>query len=372
MASRSTEIPLIELAGPPRTRGRIHGEALREKIHTLLGAWRQLIEATTGHPLEAIAADFRASTRFDEAMRRWTPGLLEELEGIAEGADVPYELLYTFNCTDEHEWFLKHRGLGVALPEARGCSSLGACDAADGVPRIAQNLDIPSGTDGFQTLLHVTHDDSELESYVFTISGMLGIIGLNNAPVGLVNNSLRQLNSRIDGLPVNCVVRGVLSQRSYEDAARFLRQAPHASGQNYLIAGTEMASMYECSAIGATRVEHGPGERRFTHTNHPLASRDVNADERFNVNHSTSDTEKRLETLDTLARQRTGELSVEDMKAALRSHADPDNPVCRHAVEDPGTNFSAVSVVYELTAPPVMHLAPGPPCETEFRTFRFL
>ena len=107
----------------------------------------------------------------------------------------------------------------------------------------------------------------------------------------------------------------------------------------------------------------------MVHTNHPLASTDLNDHEAFRGARSTSNTEVRLATLsDALADD--NHLTVERAKALLSSHADEANPVCRH-VTDRKTNFTAAAVVYELSDSPTLHIAPGPPCEVPFETYRF-
>jgi hypothetical protein len=60
----------------------------------------------------------------------------------------------------------------------------------------------------------------------------------------------------------------------------------------------------------------------------------------------------------------TPNLGMARVLDALRSHDDPQNPVCRHLHENPAQNFTAATMVCELTAPPVLHLAPGPLCST--------
>jgi len=366
-------IRVIELTGTPRERGRIHGEEMRAEIQGILGAWKQLIESGTGLKPVPLVKEFIVKTNFDKAMDRWTPGLTDEIKGMAEGADVDYETLFMFNCTDENEWYLEYRARGLDLPIGKACSALGVYNEGAGtVPVIAQNLDIASGTEGFEVLFHLKHDDSDLESYIFSVAGLLGIIGLSNAPVGVVNNSLPQLNHRINGLPVNCVVRGLLEQPSYEAAVAFVQKANHASGQNYIIGGPDGSAMFECSANEVARVPEAEGIRRQIHTNHPLVNTDINEVPELAVSTSSSNTEVRLNVLQQRILETTSDITLGIIKDTLSSHDDPENPVCRHHnPENPGASFTAASVIYEMSAPPVMHIAPGPPCETEFESYTF-
>jgi hypothetical protein len=62
---------------------------------------------------------------------------------------------------------------------------------------------------------------------------------------------------------------------------------------------------------------------------------------------------------------------VDTAKSALYSHDDPENPVCNHIPEDGGGGLSFGSLIYEPGDSPVLNLAPGPPCSTEFKVYKF-
>ena len=82
----------LVLEGPPKSRGRIHGEALRSQINALMEIWKdQLGRQYKVEPKQYIQK-FLTDTKFPEAIRKWTPGLMEEVRGIAEGAAVDAEI----------------------------------------------------------------------------------------------------------------------------------------------------------------------------------------------------------------------------------------------------------------------------------------
>ena len=55
---------------------------------------------------------------------------------------------------------------------------------------IAQNMDVENYRDGFQVVLHVKQQSSDLESFVLTCAGMIGLNGMNNQGVGICCNTL--------------------------------------------------------------------------------------------------------------------------------------------------------------------------------------
>ncbi|MEU4515342.1 hypothetical protein AB0G05_38085 [Nonomuraea wenchangensis] len=78
------------------------------------------------------------------------------------------------------------------------------------------------------------------------------------------------------GLPVAAVIRGVPARRDRAAAVAFLRGVGHASGQHYAVGDASGIESLECSAAGAVPVPLREG--RLIHTNHPLASHDLDAD----------------------------------------------------------------------------------------------
>ena len=66
-----------------------------------------------------------------------------------------------------------------------------------------------------------------------------------------------------------------------------------------------------------------------------------------------------------------GLVTVESIKAILSSHDDPLNPVCRHRPAKGAGSSTFGCAVMELSTPPRLQLAPGPPCSTEFEIFTF-
>jgi len=373
-AEAGESIEVVVLEGSPLERGRIHGETLRGRIGPFLETWKMFLRLTTGATPEELIGGFLGGTRFTEAIRRWTPDLLDELRGIAEGAGVDHDALLAFNLPDEFAWYTEGTRPAAASHQAEKCSSLGVGPRAGLPPIMGQNMDIPSGSEGFEVLLHVKYADSDREAYLFSLAGMLGLVGLSNAPVGVLNNALRQLNVRADGLPVNFVVRGLLAQPDYTEAVAFINQVPHATGHNYVLGGPEDVSCHECSAekVIEFRPDRFPGA--VYHTNHPFVNDDLAASRKKTPGKPTPSpsSQARCAALERRLAELPDAATMDVVRAILSSRDDPDWPVCvPHSPLDPGKSYSAGCLIIELSQPPVLHLAPGPPCETPFGAHGF-
>ena len=335
-------LSIVDCAGTPRERGRAHGEEVRPLIQEGLGRWLTALGTTHRCDPEAYLRGFLTNTGYLAAIERWTPALLDEVRGIAEGAGLPFAHVLAYNLLDEEWTYAQARHL--ASP---GCTVTGFRLPGTGIPIIAQTMDIPSVHDGTQTVLRLRSPDGR-EALVFTFAGMIGLNGCNEAGVGVVVNNLAMLASSPQGLPVAFVVRGILERSTLEEASAFVRNVPHATGQHYAIGSPQGLASFECSASGVVPAPM-VGDR-VLHTNHPLVSSDMVGDPE--PAYTRSRTRQRYAYICQCTPTLTSQAAVED---AL---ADTSVPVSL-ARGDGFMTFGAVSM--ELTAPPRMRVAPGPP-----------
>jgi isopenicillin-N N-acyltransferase like protein len=334
---------VVECSGGARERGRAHGEALRAQIHGLLERWDADVAARLGRAPEGLVAELVGGTGFVAAIGRHTPGLLEEVRGIAEAAGASFERVLALNLMDEEWWF-------TAPAEPREACTLLAI-ARDAEPTvIAQNMDLPELMDGAQAILRWDGDAGA--SVVLTAAGMIGLTGVNAAGVGVCVNTLPMLHHSREGLPVAFVMRGVLERESAAEAAAFLEQVPHASGQHYALADRDGVAGYECSAAGAVRSDDGSG--LLCHTNHPLRSRDLDPLRRTA---GETDSHTRLAAIESAA---PGVASGVDCERVL---ADRAAPLC--VVPGAGHPWMTFGSIWaELGSQPCVRIAPGPPDRT--------
>lgn len=265
-AMTTDALPIVECASfDPRQRGRAHGEALRAVIAAKIERWHAAIETEYRAAPKPFLARFLADTRFRSAIERYTPDLMDEVQGIADGAAIDADTAYALQLMDEEWWFghAAHDGhcSGVAIAPAFGAATV-----------MGQTMDLPAWHDGAQAVLRFGHEDGS-HTMVFTSAGMIGLMGACDQGIGICVNTLAGLNPSPDGLPVAFVMRGALARKDVVQAAQFLTTVPHASGQNYLIGDRNTVRGFECSSAGASELPVSDG--KILHTNHPLASTDL-------------------------------------------------------------------------------------------------
>jgi isopenicillin-N N-acyltransferase-like protein len=353
---------VVELKGSAYKRGLEHGKQLRTEIAALLKVWKADLAARFQTGAEGFIHNFFVRTKYKTAIERWTPELLREIEGIAKGAEVDFETIFVFQLIDEY-WTRGKQG-------GDHCSSIGF-SAGKGQPAlVAQNLDLETFRDGFQTLLRI-HDENGFEIFVITFPGFIGASGLNSKGIAVLPNTLDQLNSCDDGLPVACVIRGILSQMNLQKAEDFLKTVKHASGQNYLLGDLNGLADFECSAGKVVRYA---GANLVWHTNHSFANDDFTPEWAALLKREPRAIESgsswaRLQSIQKRLGALNHEPAAADLKAILRSKDSAQFPVCRGNRNSSGFTFA--SVVMVLSNPPELQIAPGPPDGNEYEVFRF-
>jgi hypothetical protein len=377
---KTEDMPVLALGGDARTRGRIHGEARRAAIRTLLGVFRDELQRTHDRPAQELIHDFVSNTDFLSAMARWTPELIEEIHGIADGSDAAFQDILVLNLIDE----LWCYGFKTMASQWKG--PFNKCTCAGGVGNegqptvMGQNLDISPWYDGYQTLLKIKEAHGG-ESLVFTVAGVIALNGLSSNGFGVCVNSLLQLDHRSTGLPVSCVIRGTLLRQNLADAESFVRSVSHASGQNYILSGYRKIVSLECSANRVERFVPPEATQRMWHTNHPLANDDTAHYESLiagiskeRTGKSLNNTEARLAAVKGRFSDAQVPITVGVTKEALSSRDDPKNPVSTHYDPKAGViGFTAGCQIFEFYEEdkPVLHVTAGPPDTSEFMTFRF-
>jgi predicted choloylglycine hydrolase len=285
----------------------------------------------------------RHLTHFPAAIERYAPRLMQEVLGIARGANQPFETILAYNLMDE-EWSFRNG----QLAQVPGCTAV----AIEGVG-IAQTMDIPSVHDGSQVaLVHRPNDGPE--RIVFTAAGMLGLNGANAAGVGVVVNNLAQLPSSDRGLPVMFVMRSILERSTAAEASDFVETVPHAIGQHYLICGPDGILSLEAAANDVRRV---PVSDHYVHANHPLVNLDRS--ERADDMERASNTHARFDRAADLLRSAS---TRGEMETVLQDREAPISCAKREGF----MTFGGTSIA--IGALPVVRVTAGPPHQNAWTT----
>jgi isopenicillin-N N-acyltransferase like protein len=340
--------PRLILHGPPAARGEAYGEAARTLIVEAAGRWHDRAGERAPRLLDALVD----GSGFLATVRRCTPGLADEVEGMARAANVDRRVAWTLNLLGESWW--SSRTLADALADTddagdTGCSAFGVEGEAS---VLAQTMDLPPHLDGLQVLLDIDEGDGAPRVLAPAYAGIVATNAMNERGVGVCVNTLNQLPTSRTGLPVAFLIRFLARQPTLDAALAVLHDVPHASGQNYLVGEPGRIADLECGA--GTVVERAPVRHRLVHTNHPLgapppATAGV-----------VSSSGERLAALERAVMEPDRPPDADTAESILR-----DPVLCRDA--DDALTFYAV--VMELTDEPALRLSSGPPSRSPYERY---
>lgn len=356
---QAEKLRILDLEGTPYEMGKTHGRALQPEIRELVKRWTADLEKTYRVPIGAFIRNLLKKTDFKPAIARWTPDLLEEVRGIADGAGVDFDTMYAYQLIDEI-WAMDAE-LGVSK-----CTTIAAGNRNGRPAFIAQTLDIPAFYHGFQTVLRIRDRRENMETLVFTIPGVVAANGLNSRSVGVCVNAVTQLAHSPKGLPVDFVIRGILSRKTYQEAMEFLRDVQPAAPQNYVLGGPGEAASFERSAGQMSRYRPFEGAEFTYHTNHPLINDDFDPGFPETLKRQGMTLElyrslcPRFNFLGRVLADNSATLDLDALKILFGNRAS--------GINNGGTYGCTIMVLGEN---PQLHISPGRPDEEPFQVLTF-
>ena len=211
---------------------------------------------------------------------------------------------------------------------------------------------------------------------ILTHPGLIALNGMNETGIGVVVNTIMQLQSSPDGLPVAFVVRKILSFTEEGELLDFIQEVRHASGQNYILGVRNKVYDFEASANQVVRFDPKNPNGAVYHTNHPVVNNDLkpwhaayDPDQEIEKLPLGSNSYLRFSALEERIKE-AANITDADIMEALRSKDDPDNPVCQNIVQGKG-GFTFASTVMTLSDTPTLQVTSGPPDESEYKVFTF-
>ena len=353
------KLRVVELEGTPYEIGLTHGRALKAEIGELVGRWKTDLAVTYKVPAETFIKALLERTDFKPSIERWTPGLLDEVRGIADGAGMDFDTLYAFQLIDE---------IWVAGPDMgfAKCTSVAAGPRQGRPAFVAQTLDIPTFYLGYQTVLRIKEGHGAPGQLIFTIPGIISSNGLNDRAVGVCVNAVTQLAYSPKGLPVAFAIRGILRRRTFEEAVGFLREIRPAAPQNYVIGGPGGVADFERSAGKMVRFVPFEGAEFTYHTNHPLLNEDLDPKFVRSLKDSGMPLEAyrahcpRLNFLRRMLKDNSADTGLDALKALFRDRSSGIN-----------NEMTYGCTIMVLGEKPELHVTPGRPDEAPFEVFGF-
>ena len=262
-------IRVLDVAGSPAAMGHQHGDAHAAEIRAYADERVRLVMSGTwsGGPvdrstvLELAAACLPAHESF-------SPTLHEEMLAMAGAAGItPAEAIVVGGFTDFVDTVRASLG-GTHPPSVLedDCTSFIVPDhRADGAGFFGQTWDMHDSATDYVLLLRTRPTDAP-GALVFTTTGCLGQIGMNELGVCVGINNLTAADGRI-GVTWPSVVREALHQESAAAARDVILGADLAGGHNYMTFDA-MGHGYNIEAMPTARPVTELSDAALSHTNH--------------------------------------------------------------------------------------------------------
>lgn len=363
--------PLIEVSGPPQERGRQYGRQGAARIKRGIGHYGRELTA-----LGLSERDVAAMVRdFVPAIEAFDSTYVEEMRGIARGAEVPFEDVILLNARTEILKLGRRKADRPTAPsqvvEDDGCTGAVLLPeaTADGSLIHGQNWDWKVDCAETGVVLHVRSDDGP-DIMTFTEAGGLARAGMNAAGIAITAN---YLESNLDyvrlGVPLALIRRKALEQAHFALALRAVTTTPKSASNNMIVStGEGYAIDFECAPDEAFPIH--PEAGLLVHANHwisPVALTKIKETGLIN----TPDSLYRDVRLRGALMRDHGRLTVDHLRAALFDDFATPWSVCRPPRTTFQGNLSAtVAMILMQPARGLMEICPLPALQRDFTTYR--
>jgi isopenicillin-N N-acyltransferase like protein len=353
----TTPAPLIHISGSHREMGRQIGEACRQQVQHSIENTKKLIDDTyLDLQLDWASARIQASKYLPFSLERY-PKYVDELVGIAEGANVPFDDVMVHNAIE---------AITTDALHLTKCTSFAVNEdhTSNGHVLVGHNEDWLPEEEPDVYVVHATPDD-EAPFIAMSYGALLPNIGFNACGIAQCCDSVYPNDMRI-GVPRVLVSRAVLAAQAPTDAIRSVLVHQRAAGYNHLLVH-ESGEIYNVEVSAHHFAIIGAENGFSVHTNHYLD---------YNMQAIEEGSEELIASRVRYFRalrllQRTPLHSIESLQTIQRDHVSLPNSVCNHSIEDerPLDREKTInSLIIDLTDR-VMYLAWGNPCQNSYHPY---
>jgi isopenicillin-N N-acyltransferase-like protein len=338
-------LPIIEARGTHREVGLQIGSQCKAGLQSIFASLRN--DLPEGATWDAMLEQSREYLKHTQKVY---PQYIEELEGIAEGAEIPFEDVFLLICEELWEDVAWH---GCTDMTARGKATV------DGSTLIAHTNDLLPKTESKLVMLKV-QAGSEPEFIGISVGGIAISAGYNAAKISLTGNQLDANDTR-PGVPRLLVVRAILGSTTLGEAMTHCLLPTRASSYNNVIAdGSGEVYSMEGSATDLEAIYIK--DNVMAHANHYVTP----SMRRFERDRSAiANSIIRYNRADYLLKQNHGKLTPELFRTLLADHAGYPTSICKHGTET-HTVFSIIIQLETLKA----WIGRDHACKTEYTEYQ--
>ena len=349
---------LLEVRGSPYERGYQYGSHFKSLLNRLLRANYRYYSVVGGVTKESI---LRRASAYRKRTEDFSSVVSDEIRGMAHASDLKVDEIYVLAAFNE---------LYYPLPRNH-CTSFAVRDGAtsDGLTYVGQNNDeaIEPWLNGDCVTLTRVVQKTGPSVLIYTYAGVPAQMGMNSQGFALCINALF-LDRATTGVPMFCLAREVLNQKSVDDAIQLIDDTKRPYSLNFVMGDARRIVDVESTPRA---LEITTSDDMVYHTNHFVCSRDPRIGSQLGkIFRNTKTRCKRIEELLLSSR---GTLDLATLETFLRDHGNWPDSICCHlgAREGPSAKVKTFDSMIYIPEKKEAWLTRGNPCEAEFARYSF-
>jgi len=327
------EIQHVEMRGAPYEMGLQHGDQCTARIHDVVehsGRYRAASEGA-----QAAIQSIQATLEAEHAP------LLEEMRGIAAGAELPFEDILHLNTVFDAK--------GDVSTLAPRCTAIGLPQTPDG-PLVAKTDDVGLDERAYEVCFRVVPD----RGWGFICYAFAGSVwnqgGINGAGLAVAMTGLQPAGEPyLGGVPSLIFLRQLLVQcDTVDEALTYVHRHPlRIYGCSITLADPNDDQVTVVEDYPALRASRTSRARPTVHTNHPIwpETLALAPNQRWQELYSDSEFAENSQSRFENARRLVGQIphTIEGLKELLGNHAER-GAICQHGQADLHTSVAMIMV----------------------------
>lgn len=337
--------------GTYREVGRQYGETMRDSLKMWNSRQLDDLSGKYNLPKEQV---YRLVHTYFPITEKYAPGLLEQLQGMAEGAGFTVEDAMLFQIYGEIRNAAQNN-----IPECT-VFFISSDYSGNGRHYAGQNCDMEASYAEKCSVVTFDVDNKPRITYLLPI-GYISYHGLNSEGISCNHNALFGSPWKF-GLPRFFVSRLAMESRTMEELRGVLSGiAPTASRHTFFADRSGSLTSYEFDSMRCGIYTQKDGY--YVHTNHYLFPKMQEIQKMSEEELHNS--EIRLKQMERLIKLNKGSISEIEIMDMLRNHDEGKNSLCVHNLDGISTFASIISCLDEGK----IMIAKGNPCCTEYKTY---
>ena len=336
--------PHIVISGSPYERGVSYGKQAADLINNALKNYEHLFDLSKEKVSwkDALAL----VPNWIPAIKKLGAELLEEIRGIADGSQQPFEKILLLNCRSE---------VFAITPVSKNPEAGEECTTITVLPErttdghliVAQNWDMLHWAGDHALVLEVLRDDGP-DMLCICEAGMLARYGLNSSGLALTLSSIPIPGlTKPAGTPSIAIRRKFLSETHFADAYSHIMEEAHMSGMHYAAGSGELGFAMSIEAYPGGKYVLYPQNGLLAHANNPRYQGYKFPDRAIGSTLYRDELIKQMLNLHE-------KISVQDVKKALISKRGAPFSVCAERVQGRKPDFeqgcTLAGIVMDATA----------------------